>query len=151
MSPERHSGKPDEDNSFLPLTGKLRPLVEQAAKQLQSLQRSRGEISPPGPCYACGTQTALATVPYEYVYEFESGIEVTIRKALPGYRCDGCNVDYLDTDTANAFLSSVAKGLAQGGDDRLTRILAASPQRFSGGGSDRELVGSSVAARRIAR
>lgn len=101
----------------------LRPTpLESAVGKLRPLSASLEDIAEPIEC-ACGSPTSKTFIDYTYDARFPGGACITIAKRLPGYRCDGCDVEYGDGAISDRFLTLVSKALSELGDTRLASAL----------------------------
>lgn len=99
------------------------PPLERAVGKLRPLSASLGDIAEPIECCGCGSATQKTLIDYGYDAEFPGGICVTIAQRLPGYRCDGCGVEYQDPAISDQFLTLVSTALSELGDTRLANAL----------------------------
>ena len=97
--------------------------VTVAFKQLELFDASLADIPAGASCYACGDSTSRALIDYSYDYKVSQGNRITIGKALPGYRCDTCQLEYRDPGLSDRFLTTLASALASAGDTRLHEAL----------------------------
>src|SRR5438067_1431486 len=65
-------------------------------KQLEALTGTLEEISRARPCDGCGGSTTKTFIDYQYDYRQSNDTRLTVSKALPGYRCDTCQVEMGD-------------------------------------------------------
>lgn len=110
------------------------PALERAVKKLRPLSASLEDIAEPIERCACGNPTPKTFIDYEYDAKFPDGSRVTIAKILPGYRCDGCGVEYQDEALSDQFLALVSEALSGLGDTRLASALRrkdADPQTYT--------------------
>lgn len=94
-----------------------------AVKRLEALQVDESQLAPASPCYSCGAPTEIALVDYEHDYLRTGDVRVTLVKALPGFRCTACYLEYPSTPFTDAFLETLAAGFASAGDTKLQEKL----------------------------
>lgn len=97
--------------------------LERAVRKLRPLSASLEDITEPIERCACGGATPKTFIDYEYDAGFPDGTRVTLAKRLPGYRCDGCGVEYGDQAINDQFLALVSTALSELGDTRLAGAL----------------------------
>lgn len=104
------------------VSDKFHPLTV-AFKYLDSFGASMEDIPPGELCYACGNPADRVIVDYTYDYKVSSDTRITLAKALPGYRCEACQLEYRDPILSDKFLTTIATALASAGDTRLREAL----------------------------
>ena len=97
-----------------------------AFEALRSLKRSIESIPDPEICSICGGPTRKVVIDYDYLYKATADTRIILTKALPGYRCDACDLEYRDRQLSDAFLRTIADAFASKGDTTLQEDLASS-------------------------